>query len=78
MTEPITEFRGRWSRFSNYALCTIWYDWHIYPSVEHAYQAAKSLDKVEQRRIRHLPSPNEAKAAGGASMREPCYCFQPH
>lgn len=64
VTPAITEFRGRWSRLSNYAACTIWFDGHIYPSVEHAYQAAKTLDESKRRTIRHLPSPNQSKQAG--------------
>ncbi|MGH7133744.1 MAG: NADAR family protein, partial [Phycisphaerales bacterium] len=34
------------------------------PTVEHAYQAAKTLDPAERRRIAALPTPAEAKAAG--------------
>jgi hypothetical protein len=60
----ITEFRGQWTKFSNYSHCSIWYEGHIYPSVEHAYQAAKSLNEEERRKIRHLPTANQAKQAG--------------
>ena len=48
----ISEFRGRWTRFSNYAVCSIWFEGHIYNSVEHAYQAAKTLDEDQRRSIR--------------------------
>jgi len=37
-----------------------------YPSVEHAYQSAKTLDVSERKRIAALPTPAEAKAAGRA------------
>lgn len=60
----ITEFRGQWTKLSNYSLCSVWFDGHIYNSVEHAYQAAKTLDENERRHIRHLASPNQAKKAG--------------
>lgn len=62
--DMISEFRGRWTRFSNYSLCSVWFEGHIYPSVEHAYQAAKSLDAKDREYIRHLPTPNQAKKAG--------------
>jgi ribA/ribD-fused uncharacterized protein len=57
----ITAFRGRWTRLSNYSLCSIMYKGHFYTSVEHAYQAMKSLDPDVQRRIREQPSPAAAK-----------------
>ena len=37
-----------------------------YPSVEHAYQSAKTLDKSERKRIAALPTPADAKRAGRA------------
>ncbi len=61
---PITEFHGRWTRLSNFAPCAIWFDKHIYWSVEHAYQAAKTLNEIERRYIRDLATPNQAKKAG--------------
>ncbi len=60
----IAEFRGAWTRLSNYSLCSVWFDGHIYASVEHAYQAAKTHVAEERTAIRHLPTPNQAKKAG--------------
>ena len=60
----IPRFRGKWTQLSNYAPCSVWYDKHIYSSVEHAYQAAKTLNDGQRADIRHLPSPNQAKKAG--------------
>lgn len=57
----ITEFRGPWTRLSNYSLVSVWFDGHIYASVEHAYQAAKSLDEETRKLIRYCPTPNQAK-----------------
>ena len=62
--KAITEFSGRWTRLSNFAACSIWFEKHIYPSVEHAYQASKTMNKNERRHIRHLATPNEAKKEG--------------
>ena len=36
----------------------------MYPSTEHAYQAAKFLDEDIQQKIRNLPTANAAKKAG--------------
>lgn len=36
----------------------------LYPSVEHAYQAAKTLDAGEREHIREAPSPGSAKQRG--------------
>ena len=61
---PITEFKGRWTRLSNFAPCSIWFERHIYGSTEHAYQAAKTLDEDERQKIRNLATPNQAKKVG--------------
>jgi ribA/ribD-fused uncharacterized protein len=60
----IDKFRGEWTRLSNYSLVSVWFDGHIYPSVEHAYQAAKTLNENERQKIRNLATPNMAKKAG--------------
>ncbi len=40
-------------------------DGEIYMSIEHAYQAAKTLDRTERRVIRMAITPGEAKGLGG-------------
>ena len=68
---PITSFKGTWTRLSNYSLCSVWFDGHIYSSTEHAYQAAKFLEEDKRTEIRHLATPNQAKKAGkGPGVRE--------
>lgn len=57
----IDAFRGKWSKLGNYSPCLIFYDGHAYLSVEHAYQAQKSLDPKVQQAIRNQPTPNTAK-----------------
>lgn len=64
MDSEISTFRGKWTRLSNFAICSIWYEGHIYPSVEHAYQGAKTLDLEERGKIRNLATPNQAKKEG--------------
>lgn len=59
--EPITAFRGRYAIFSNYALGRIFYRGHAWASVEHAYQAQKTLYPELQKRIRDAATPAIAK-----------------
>ena len=40
---PITEFQGEYCWLSNFYPCTVEMDFAYYPSVEHAYQAAKTI-----------------------------------
>ena len=49
---------------SNFYPCDIWMDGVKYPSVEHAFQAAKTLDPDERRNVASQPTPGKAKAAG--------------
>lgn len=57
----ISSFRGRWAKLGNYSPCLVFYNGHAYQSVEHAYQAQKSLDPAIQELIRHASSPAVAK-----------------
>ena len=57
----ITQFRGKWTKFSNYSLGSVWYKDKMYPSAEHAYQAQKSVDPEIQAKIRNCSTPNAAK-----------------
>lgn len=44
MTQPIDSFSDQYRFLSNFHPCKVIYEGIEYPSVEHAYQAAKSLD----------------------------------
>jgi hypothetical protein len=57
----IDAFRGRWTKLGNYSSCVVFYDGHAYQSVEHAYQAQKSLDPGIQKMIRDCPTPATSK-----------------
>lgn len=62
----ISSFTGDYRFLSNFYPSEVELDGVIYPSVEHAYQAAKTLDKKE-RTVFHkhpLPSAAEAKKLG--------------
>jgi len=60
----INSFKGEWTRLSNYSLVSVWFEGHMYNSVEHAYQAAKTLNEYERADIRHAATPNQAKKMG--------------
>lgn len=59
--EPITAFRGRWTKLGNYSSCVVFYGGHAYQSVEHAYQAQKVTDPTLQKNIRDCATPAVAK-----------------
>lgn len=60
----ITSFRGLFVFLSNFFYVNVEFDGEIYPSVEHAYQAAKTLDLNEREKIRNAKTAKEAKALG--------------
>lgn len=62
--KTIDSFRGSYRFLSNFYLCTILDDGIYYPSVEHAFQAAKTIDRAVKQRIASIAKPGEAKRAG--------------
>lgn len=62
--KPIDEFSGIYRWLSNFWSVNVELDGAIYPSVEHAYQAAKTTDLKEREAIRLAASPGEAKKLG--------------
>lgn len=63
MTE-ITTFTGKYRFLSNFSLSRVVLGGETYPTVEHAYQAAKTLDLADRQRIRRAPTAGEAKRLG--------------
>jgi len=66
-TEPLTyvsEFQGPYRWLSNFWLVPVEMDGMIYPSVEHAYQAAKTFEQSARLSIQALLKPGDAKRAG--------------
>jgi len=63
--DPIGPFSGSFRFLSHFSPSPVHgLDGHLYPTVEHAYQAAKSLSAEDHLRIRLEPSPGNAKALG--------------
>ena len=64
-TGRIEGFRDDFRFLSNFFPSPIEFDRILFPTVEHAYQAAKSDDRADRKMIAALPSPGSAKRAGG-------------
>lgn len=62
--EAITQFRDQYRFLSNFYMVAVEYEGIRYPSVEHAYQAAKTLDGHERRWVATLATPGVAKRVG--------------
>lgn len=60
----ICNFKGRFFFLSNFHLCQVYFEGKVYPSVEHAFQAAKSFDKKYREKILSKKYPGQAKNAG--------------
>ena len=64
MGGAINQFRGPYSFLSNFFQVPIRLGNSTYPSVEHAYQAAKTKDKKLRKKIAHTKTATEAKRLG--------------
>jgi ribA/ribD-fused uncharacterized protein len=62
----IDSFEGNYRFLSNFFPAEVEFEGIRYPTVEHAYQSAKTLDRAARERIAKLPTPGEAKKAGRA------------
>lgn len=62
--QMIDSFRDKYFFLSNFYHCWVVLDGEHYPSVEHAYQAAKTLDPTEREKIKCAGSPGVAKRLG--------------
>lgn len=60
----ITDFRGVYDFLSNFYAADVEYEGATYPTIEHAFQAAKSLDYAEHRSVKAAGSPGIAKRMG--------------
>jgi ribA/ribD-fused uncharacterized protein len=60
----ISSFTMEHSFLSNFYPCLIEFDGDIYPTLEHAYQAAKTHDPDERRKIREEERTGKAKQMG--------------
>ena len=61
---PIDSFSGEYDFLSNFSPAEVCWAGDSYPTVEHAYQAAKSNDPQVRERFAFLKTPGEAKREG--------------
>ena len=64
MPEVINSFRGKYEFLSNFYPAQVEYQRVIYPSVEHAYQAAKTKNQARRIQIRDTLLAADAKKLG--------------
>lgn len=62
--DKIEEFSGDFRFLSNFSPSEVEFDGHSYKSVEHAYQAAKTLDEDIRKSIREAETAGKAKKIG--------------
>lgn len=60
----ISVFRGPHDFLSNFYAADVELEGAEYPTIEHAFQAAKSLDYAERRAVKNAKSASEAKRMG--------------
>lgn len=59
--ESVGPFRGQWLFLSNFFPVEIESGGVTYPSLEHAFQAAKMVSKGDRERVRLAPTPGQAR-----------------
>ena len=64
VTPVISDFSGPYRFLSNFSPATVTFEGRQYPSVEHAFAAAKTLDEGRRAEIATAPSPGAAKRMG--------------
>jgi len=60
----IVLFQGEYRWLSNFGAVEIYFDGELYPSVEHAYQAAKTHNAEQRKQIRNATTPGKARRLG--------------
>lgn len=60
----IARFQGEYRFLSNSWPVDVEYEGVVYPTVEHAFQAAKTADATQRRRIAAMLTPEQAQEAG--------------
>jgi ribA/ribD-fused uncharacterized protein len=62
--DMIDKFDGDYAFLSNFYEAPCKFEGEVYPTVEHAFQAAKTLDLDERKRIAKAETPGQAKRMG--------------
>ena len=69
--DAIREFKGEFAFLSNFAAAELVWDGMLWPTAEHAYQAAKTLDRQSRLNIAALATPAQSKRAGKTLVLRP-------
>lgn len=69
--QVIVSFRGEYSFLSIFHKCKVEFEGMTYPSVEHAFQAAKNPDPEYRRSVAAVGSPVTAKRMGKKTVLRP-------
>lgn len=64
MTKQIASFQGEYRFLSNFYPSEVELDGMVYPTIEHAFQAAKTLNLDMRESIRQASTPGKAKRLG--------------
>ena len=68
--KTVKQFQDEYRFLSNFYMAEVEYEGTMYPSSEHAYQAAKQFDQEFRDKVKNLKTPGLAKRAGrGAKLR---------
>lgn len=71
LTDPIGPFTGEFRFLSNFFPITVEYETLRYPTAEHAFQAAKTVDHALRERIRACLTASAAKRSGRSLVLRP-------
>lgn len=71
MSDPILGFNGEFEFMSNFVPCRVTYEGRVYPSTEHAYQAAKSLLDSDRAMIQLAKTAGQSKKLGNLVVLRP-------
>lgn len=64
MSKDIRCFKGKYFYLDNFYPCQVEFEGMLFPSVEHAFQGAKTLDMIERAHFCAYPDPATAKSQG--------------
>lgn len=71
VNKPIDRFIGEYRFLSNFHPSVVMFDGKQYATVEHAYQASKTLCSATRELIRRAPTPGKAKRLGRQVLLRP-------
>lgn len=68
--DKIKQFQGEYRWLSNFADCDVFLEGILYPSVENAYQAAKTINKEERIQFETCSAGHAKRASKNITMRK--------